>query len=326
MNKNRKLSVVIPFYNEEASLTILYKKIIKNIKKLISLKFFSDFEILYIDDGSNDTSLEQIEKIIEKNNNVKLISLRKNFGKTKALAVGFEHANGDIIITMDADLQDDPDEFINLIQKIDEGYDLVSGWKNNRIDPLEKKIPSKFFNFITSKLSGIDIHDFNCGFKAYRKDVIKNIQMYSELHRYIPVLAARNGFKITEIKVKHHKREYGLSKFGVERYLRGLFDAFTSLFLLKFYNSPMYFFGKIGMFFFIAGFIINLYLTLLWFNDEKIGNRPLLILGVLFIIVGIQSIFFGLLANIIIDKQKNDNNIAIKNIIDKNYRDLKIGK
>jgi len=317
MENPRQLSVVIPVYNEAKSIPLLYKKLIGNIEKLLNAQEFSDYEIVFIDDGSQDASSEQVHKIIEDNAKVKLIVLRQNFGKSKALSVGFEYATGDIIITMDADLQDDSDEIERFVQKIDEGYDLVSGWKVHRLDPPEKNISSKIFNFITSRLSGIHLHDFNCGFKAYRKEVAKSIHVYGEFHRYIPVLAARNGFKITEIKVKHHKREYGVSKFGFERYLRGVCDAFSALFLLKFYHRPMYFFGKIGLLLSGLGVLICAYLSILWCMGESIGRRPLLILGVLFILVGIQSISFGLLANIVVDKQEQNNTICVKSIINR---------
>lgn len=249
MQKNlnsRKLSIVIPAYNEEDSIKPLYDEIKASVAKLIKNHKIQDYEILFVNDGSSDNTEKNIVKLTA-DKRVKLISLRKNFGKSKALQIGFQHICGDIIVTMDADLQDDPTELANFIAKLDEGYDMVSGWKFNRLDPLEKTLPSKLFNFVTSKVSGIKIHDFNCGFKAYRKEVVKSLNIYGEFHRYIPVLALRNGFRITEITVKHHKRQFGKSKFGMERYLRGMFDAVSALFLLKFYDKPMYFFGKIGL-------------------------------------------------------------------------------
>ena len=233
--------------------------------------------------------------------NVHYIAFRKNFGKAAALQAGFRHSTGDIIITMDADLQDDPKEIPRFIEKIDEGYDLVSGWKYNRLDPLEKRLPSKLFNKVTSTLSGVKLHDFNCGFKAYRKEVVKSIDIYGELHRYIPVLAHRKGFRIAEITVAHHKREFGKSKYGFERYLRGLFDSLNTSFLSKFYDRPMYFFGKIGLLLFIIGFLICAYLTGCWFAGYTIGNRPLLLLGALCIILGVQSISTGFIGDMIVD-------------------------
>ena len=309
------ISVVIPFYNEAGSLKLLYGKLIDNLKLVMKEKYISDYEILFVNDGSTDSSEEKILQIVEQDNRVILLTLRRNFGKSMALQIAFEYAQGDVVITMDADLQDDPCEIKRFIEKIDEGYDLVSGWKQNRHDPLEKNLPSKFFNFVTSKFSGIHIHDFNCGFKAYKKEVVKNIHVYGEFHRYIPILAARNGFKIAEIVVKHHERKYGISKFGGERYLRGLFDAISVLFLLKFCHRPMYFFGKIGLILSGLGFAICSYLTFIWFLGESIGRRPLLILGVLFILVGLQSISFGLLANIIVDRQRQDDAVCVKSVI-----------
>lgn len=312
---SRLLSLIIPVYNEEGSLPALYKKIMQNLQELIVAGSISAYEIWFVSDGSTDKSEQIIKKFAAKDSAVRLICFRRNFGKSRALQAGFRRAAGDIVITLDADLQDDPDEFKNFINKIDAGYDLVSGWKYNRYDPLEKKIPSKLFNFVTSRFSGLPLHDFNCGFKAYRKEVVKSINIYGEFHRYIPIFALRNGFKVAEIPVKHHKREAGKSKFGAERYLRGLFDALSAIFLLKYWDRPMYFFGKIGLTLFIAGFLICSYLSLLWFGGESIGGRPLLVLGILFILVGIQSILLGLVANIIVDRTaRHNDDIYIREI------------
>lgn len=301
MQANRILSIVIPMYNEEESLEKLYNSIKINVEKCITDKLIKNYEIIFIDDGSSDGSCFKVKSLINEDNNISLISFRKNFGKAAALQAGFKHCNGDIIITMDADLQDDPIEIVNFINKIDEGYDVVSGWKKDRHDPLEKRLPSKLFNKVTSKLSGVKLHDFNCGFKAYRKEVIKSINIYGELHRYIPVLAARKGFKITEIPVHHNKREYGKSKYGFERYLRGLFDALSTSFISKFYDRPMYFFGKIGLLLLMIGVIICLYLTVIWFMGNNIGERPLLMLGLLCIILGVQSISTGFIGDMLVD-------------------------
>ena len=320
----RCLSVVISAYNEEETIVSLYDKLKKNLNKLQQKALCSQYEICFVDDGSTDATGERIKKIADADPTVILISLRKNFGKSAALQAGFQHTSGDIIITMDADLQDDAGEIGKFIKKIDEGYDLVSGWKTNRKDPLEKRLPSKVFNFVTSKVSGIALHDFNCGFKAYRRDVVKSLNVYGEFHRYIPLLARRNGFKIGEIPVKHHKRRYGYSKFGAERYLRGLFDAISALFLMKFYDKPMYFFGKFGLFLFSIGFLICSYLTLLWFSGQAIGHRPLLLLGVLFILVGFQSFSLGLIANLIVDNApETDKDIFIQEIYHKGAKDEK---
>ena len=298
---NRTVSIIVPVYNEAESLPKLYALVVENINKSISDGLISDYEMWFINDGSSDDSENVIKKINSENNKIHLISFRRNFGKAAALQAGFRHCNGDIVITMDADLQDDPAEIEKFINKLDEGYDLVSGWKYNRLDPLEKRLPSKLFNKTTATLSGVHIHDFNCGFKAYRKEVVKSIDVYGELHRYIPVLASRKGFRITEIVVKHHKREFGKSKYGFERYLRGLFDSLTTSFLSKYYDRPMYFFGRLGLLLFVIGFIICGYLSILWFSGETIGNRPLLLLGVLCIILGVQSVATGFIGDMIVD-------------------------
>lgn len=235
-------SFVIPVFNEAESLNELYRQVVQNA--LLS-KWCNEpikYEIIFVNDGSSDDSVEIIHKLHDNDDNVHLISFRKNFGKSAALQAGFRNVSGGIVITMDSDLQDDPAEIPNMISKLEEGYDLVSGWKFNRQDPAEKKLPSKLFNAVTSYMSGIKLHDFDCCFKAYRREVIDAIDVYGELHRYLPVLAYRQGFSnITEIKVNHKKRQFGHSKYGFRRYFHGLFDAITTNFLLKYCDSPMYF-------------------------------------------------------------------------------------
>ena len=314
----RILSIIIPVFNEEETINPLLKQLNTNITHLLNKGTISDYEIIFISDGSTDDSETIIKREINKDNHIKLIVFRANFGKSRALEAGFKQASGDIVITMDADLQDDPKEIKRFIAKIDEGFDMVSGWKENRLDPLEKRLPSKLFNWVTSRFSGIKIHDFNCGFKAYRKEVAKSVSVYGEFHRYIPVLAKRNGFKVAEIIVTHHKREHGKSKFGYERYLRGIYDAVSAWFLLKYYERPMYFFGKIGLILSMAGSIICSYLTILWLQGQSIGTRPLLLLGVLLILIGAQFISLGLIANIIVDqsKKKAEDTSYIKEIIE----------
>lgn len=297
----RTISIVIPVFNEQDSICELYNNIITNLRIVVSNELIADYEIWFVSDGCTDNSEQVIKELIENDKKVHLIVFRKNFGKAAALQSGFYHANGDIVVTMDADLQDDPAEISRFIEKLDEGYDLVSGWKFNRHDPLEKRLPSKLFNKVTSTLSGVKLHDFNCGFKAYRKEVVKSIDIYGEMHRYIPVLANRKGFRITEITVTHHKREHGKSKYGLERYLRGLFDSMTTSFLSKFYDRPMYFFGRIGGVLFLIGFVICSYLTLSWMNGNIISGRPLLLLGVLCLILGVQSISTGFIGDMIVD-------------------------
>jgi glycosyltransferase involved in cell wall biosynthesis len=298
---NRKVSVLVPAFNEQDSLNELYSRILDNVKKLISNQLISEYEIVFVNDGSSDNTEAVMCELADKDPNVHVISFRKNFGKSPALDCGFKHVTGDIVFTMDADLQDDPDEFQRFIEKIDEGYDLVVGWKKNRLDSAEKRLPSKLFNAVTSKLSGVYLHDHDCGFKCFRKEVIDSLDLYGELHRYVPVLAHRKGFRITEITVLHHKREHGHSKYGMERYMRGLLDSMTTTFLLKYSDRPMYFFGRVGIGLTFVGFIICLFLTVLWFMGQAIGTRPLLTLGVLCIIAGFQFIATGFLGNLVVE-------------------------
>jgi len=301
------LSVVIPLYNEEASLPELNKQIVAVLKQT-SLSY----EICYIDDGSTDTSLQILKDLRRENNHIKILSFRKNYGKSAALSEGFKLAAGDIIITMDADLQDDPVEVPRLIEKINSGFDLVSGWKKKRYDPLNKTIPSKLFNYITSHLTGIKIHDFNCGLKAYRQDVIKEIPVYGTLHRYLPVLAHWKGFAVGELVVNHHPRRYGVTKYGLRRFFDGFFDLFTVLFLTRYRQRPLHLFGFLGLASFTSGFIISIYLSILWFMGQGIGNRPLLFLAVLLMIVGMQSFSIGLIGEMITNLKGEEGSYSIK--------------
>ena len=299
---NRKVSVIVPAYNEEESIPELYEQIISSFCKLKEKDQADKLEIWFVNDGSSDGTENAILSLCDKNENVHLISFRKNFGKSPALQAAFRHVTGDIVFTLDADLQDDPAEFTRFIEKIDEGYDLVVGWKVNRLDPAEKRLPSKLFNKVTSKASGLKLHDFDCGFKCFRKEVVDSLDLYGELHRYVPVLAHRRGFRITEIDVNHRKREHGKSKYGMERYMRGLLDSLTTTFLLKYSDRPMYFFGRLGVILGGIGFLICLALTIIWFMGNSIGTRPLLTLGVLLIIVGFQSVSTGFVCNLLIDR------------------------
>lgn len=297
----RKLSMVIPSYNEADSLYELYQTILKNADICMEAGLISEFELIFADDGSTDASPSIMRELCNQDSRVHMIVLRKNFGKAVALNTAFRNVTGDIIITMDADLQDDPAEIRRFICKLDEGFDLVSGWKVNRLDPLEKRIPSKLFNKVTAKLSGVKLHDFNCGLKAYRKEVVDSLDIYGELHRYIPVLAYRNGYKIAEIQVHHQRRKFGKSKYGMERYLRGFFDFLSVLFLSKYDDKPMYFFGRIGMVLFGTGFVFCAALTLEWMWGGVIGTRPLLMLGVMLILLGVQFASIGLIGNMLVD-------------------------
>lgn len=304
----KKVSIVVPLLNEEESLKPLYFEIKKSLKTISC-----DYEILFVDDGSTDKSLNVLKEINKEDNKVKYISFRKNYGKSAALQIGFKNATGDAIITMDADLQDDPAEIPNLLKKLQEGYDLVSGWKKKRYDPFIKKYSSKFFNYITGLFSGIKIHDFNCGLKAYRSDVVKSINVYGELHRYIPVLANWNGYRVSEIVVKHQARRYGKTKFGISRFFKGFVDLITVVFTTRYIRRPMHLFGFLGFLSFLAGILVNGYLTYeKLVLDRWISNRPLLFLGILLIIVGIQFFSVGLLGEIMVHNFQNDREYSIK--------------
>lgn len=306
---NIDLTVIIPAFNEQGSI----KKLLVNIVKEINNNNFGKVEIIVIDDGSTDNTSKIVENFFKQINiRSKLILFKSNRGKSAALNEGFICSKGDIVITMDADLQDDPREIKNFIIKINEGFDLVSGWKFNRKDPISKTLPSKFFNFITSKISGVKLNDFNCGFKAYRRDLIKDLNIYGELHRYIPVISNKLGYKISEIKVKHNERKFDKSKFGHERYLRGFLDLLTILFLNNYRYRPLHLFGSIGLLFILIGFLIELYLVFNWLNGIGIGNRPLLFLGILLLIVGVQSFFFGLIGEMLVGNNKNKIRYGIK--------------
>ncbi len=299
----RLVSILVPAFNEEESIVELYKEVDKNLKDVEDV----EWELWVVNDGSSDMTEKVVLELTEKDKRVHLISFRKNFGKSPALQAGLRHVNGDIIFTMDADLQDDPVELSNFIKKLDEGYDMVVGWKQKRLDPLEKRIPSKFFNSVTSKIAGFKLHDFDCGYKCFRREVADSLDIYGELHRYIPVLAYRNGFRITEMPVHHRERKHGRSKYGLERYMRGFLDSLTTAFLLKFSDRPMYFFGRVGVIFSITGFLICLIMAIEWFMGYKIGDRPLLLLGVLLIIVGFLSVSTGFVCNLITDQNYRKN-------------------
>lgn len=294
----KKISMVIPVYNEEGALPALTDKILDVLSKMDN-----PYEILFVDDGSVDSSASIIKHLRTENPHVKLIEMRRNFGKSEALALGFYSVTGDIIITMDADLQDEPEEIPRFITKLEEGYDLVSGWKKNRKDPFTKIISSKVFNAVVSLLSGVKIHDFNCGFKAYRREVVKNLDVYGELHRFLPALAYQKGFKVSEIEVVHHRREFGESKYGksgFRRFTNFLLDPINVLLLTKYSKKPIHFFGVAGLFSFFVGFIFGLYLTMLKVTTGTFqGHYPLLIFVALLIIVGVQLVSLGLIGEMI---------------------------
>lgn len=291
------LSFVIPLKDEAESLPLLYEQILAGC----AVASVSDFELLFIDDGSSDNSFPIINELSKKDAKVKCIRFRKNYGKSAALAVGFEHVVGEFVITMDADLQDDPAEIPHLLDKIkSEQLDLVSGWKKVRHDPFSKTFPSKVFNWVTGKLVGLRLHDFNCGLKIYRHDVVKEVEIYGELHRYVPALAHLLGFKVGELAVLHHPRKFGHSKFGMNRFFTGFLDLATVLFINKYMKRPLHFFGGWGILFFLVGFAICLWLAIGWFQGNIIvSNRPILFLGILLIILGIQFMSTGFLGEML---------------------------
>jgi len=314
VNENeRELSVVIPVYNEGKNLNSLYrqlKSVLENLGKA--------YEIILVDDGSTDGSFSILKKLHGQDHNVKVIQLRRNFGKAAALSAGFTWVQGKIIITMDADLQDDAREIPNFIKKLNEGYDLVSGWRFKRHDPVSRTFPSRLFNSLTAALTGVKVHDFNCGFKAYRKELIESLDLYGELHRYIPALAHWKGFKVGEIKVEHHPRAHGKSKYGVERLFRGLTDLFTVMFLTKYMKKPLHLFGAVGVLLLLLGFIINAYLAILKFVlRQGIGGRPLLLLGVLLMLIGFQIISTGLVGEMIVStRDKGEKGYVVRKVLE----------
>lgn len=303
----KKVSILVPLFNEEESLNPLTTEIKKTMSNIDV-----DYEVLFVDDGSRDDSLKILKEICRTNNHFRFISFRKNYGKSAAMHVGFNHVKGDAVITMDADLQDDPAGIANLLKKLDEGFDLCSGWKKKRRDPFIKKHSSKIFNFITRLISGIKIHDFNCGLKAYRKEVVENIKVYGEMHRYIPVLAKWQGFTIAEVPVQHRARRYGKTKYGISRFFKGFVDLITVTFATRYIKRPMHFFGFFGALAFLVGVVVLGYLTALWIQGQPLSNRPMLFLGMLLIIVGVQLFSVGLLGEMLVHNSMDEKEYVIK--------------
>lgn len=300
------ISIVVPVFNEEESLPELEKW----IRRVMQENDFS-YEILFIDDGSTDRSWEVIKGLFKQNPSVKGTKFRRNHGKSAALNTAFKLAKGDVVITMDADLQDSPDEVPELFRMIKEdGYDIVSGWKKKRHDPLSKIIPSKFFNFVTRKISGLPLHDFNCGLKAYRNEVIKNVEVYGEMHRYIPVMAKWAGFKkVGEKVVQHQERKFGVSKFGASRLVTGFLDLLSITFVGKFGKRPMHFLGTLGTIAFLLGFLILTYLSInkIFYKDYGMADRPLFYFGILALIIGTQLFVSGFIAELVARNAPNKN-------------------
>jgi len=289
------ISAVVPVYNEEESLDAFYKVLIPNLANLDS-----SYEVVFVDDGSTDKSLEVLKNLERKNKNVKVFSFRKNKGKAEALTVGFQKAKGDFVVTLDADLQDRPEEIGKLIDKQREGFDVVSGWRKDRKDALQTKLSSKLFNFLMSAFWGVHLHDYNCGLKLYTREAAKSLNLYGGMHRFIPLLASEKGFEVTEVPVIHEKRKFGKSKYGFSKIFRDIPDMFTILFLSKYAKRPLHFFGIVGGVLSSIGVIIMLYLSVLHFMGQAIGTRPLLFFGMLLILAGFQVFFTGFLADLLL--------------------------
>ncbi|MDP3114664.1 MAG: glycosyltransferase family 2 protein [Candidatus Cloacimonadaceae bacterium] len=290
------ISFVIPVLNEQDSLIQLVDEILAQMPGY-------EYEIIFIDDGCRDKSFEIMSRMADANPHIRIVKFRRNFGKAAALQYGFNLASGDVVFTLDADLQDNPVEIPAFINKLNEGFDLVSGWKRKRRDPLYKVVPSRLFNFVTAKTFHLKLKDYNCGFKAYRAPVVKEISLYGEMHRYIPALAHSLGFRIAEIPVEHRARVHGKSKYGFERYLRGFFDLLTVKMVTQYIKSPLYLFGRIGLVSALLGSGLTLYLAVLKiFCNRPLSNRPLLFLGILLILAGLQFISMGLISELIINR------------------------
>jgi glycosyltransferase involved in cell wall biosynthesis len=288
------VSVVVPLFNEEATVAALYDQ----VRASLDGEGLT-WEIVYVDDGSTDGSHQALVQLHTAHNNVRVVRMRRNFGKAAALSAGFEAAQGDVVVTMDADLQDDPSEIPHLLAKLSEGYDLVSGWKCDRRDPFARRIFSRVYNRVTSLVTGVRLHDMNCGLKIYRAEVLQNVRLYGDMHRFVPVLAHHLGFRTTEIPVNHRPRLNGRSRYGIERYTRGFFDLLTVAYLGRYRHRPLHFFGGVGMLLGAGGFAILLYLTALKLGGAGIGGRPLLMLGILLVVVGIQFFSLGLVGELL---------------------------
>ena len=296
------LSLVIPVYNEADSL----EPLVAEIDAALTAAGLA-FEVVFVDDGSTDGSFAVMKRLAAARRDVRVVKLRRNFGKAAALSHGFGVCRGDVIVTLDGDRQDDPAEIPRLVGRLDDGFDLVSGWKQSRQDPINKTLPSRFFNWTVRRTTGLPLHDFNCGLKAYRRDVVDTIHIYGEQHRYIPVVAAQAGFTVTEEPVNHRRRTAGVSKYGWQRYLRGYLDLTTVLFLGRYQHRPQHLFGGVGTLLILIGLVVELYLTLdkLLFGNP-IGQRPLLLLGALLIIVGVQLLSLGLIGELIANSRARE--------------------
>jgi glycosyltransferase involved in cell wall biosynthesis len=288
------ISVVVPVHDEEDSLEPLFGELRAALDPLAA-----EWEVLFVDDGSSDGTFAALTRLHDREPGVRIVRLRRNFGKAAALAAGFAEAAGDVVVTIDGDLQDDPAEIPRLLAKLDEGFDLVSGWKTRRRDPFRRRVVSRVFNSVTGRISGLRLHDLNCGLKAYRAEVLRGLRLYGELHRFIPVLAHYRGFRVAEVPVNHRPRGHGRSRYGMERYLRGFFDLLTVTFMGRYRYRPLHLFGGLGLLLGGAGFVLLAYLTVVKLMGNAIGQRPLLTLGVLLVVVGIQLFSLGLIGELV---------------------------
>ena len=288
------ISVVVPVHDEERSVALLHEELAGALDPL-----GTPWEVVFVDDGSTDGTFAALTRLHAAHDAVRVVRLRRNFGKAAALQAGFEEAAGDVIVTIDGDLQDDPAEIPRLLAKLEEGFDLVGGWKVRRRDPLRRRIPSRLFNAVTGRVSGLRLHDLNCGLKAYRAEVVEGIRLYGELHRFVPVLAHYRGFRVAELPVHHRPREHGRSRYGMERYVRGFLDLLTVTFMGRYRQRPLHLFGGLGLLLGAAGAGLLAYLTVLKLLGEAIGHRPLLTLGVLLVVVGVQLVSLGLVSELV---------------------------
>jgi glycosyltransferase involved in cell wall biosynthesis len=312
--RRMELSVVVPVLDEVDSLPTLYRELTATLELL-----GRSYELLFVDDGSHDGSFATLEKLHRSDDRVRVIQHRRNFGKAAALQSGFRAARGEVIVTLDADLQDDPAELPRLLQHLEDGHDLVSGWKHNRQDPASKTLPSRLFNRVTAWLTGVRLRDFNSGYKAYRREVVEELRLYGELHRFIPALAAWRGFRVDEVPVHHRPRRFGRSKYGSARFWRGSLDLLTVLFLTRYTRRPLHLFGSLGLVAWAIGGAVNLYLAALWLAGVRpIGNRPLLAFGILGMLVGLQFFCLGLLSELILSYQaaRGADDVSIRSRLD----------
>jgi glycosyltransferase involved in cell wall biosynthesis len=299
---------VVPLFNERAALDELYTRLTAVLDVVAST-----YEIIFVDDGSKDGSLPRLKEFRASNPSVRYIRFRRNFGKSAALAAGFRYARHSVIVTIDADLQDIPEQLPLMLNKLDEGYDLVCGWRHNRRDRLSKRMASKIYNVVTGMLTGVRLHDLNCGFKCIRREVLDEVMVYGERHRFIPVLASYRGFLLGEVKIDHAPRAHGSSRYGIERVLGGMFSLLTIILMTRYTNKPLHFFGFLGSLLFSIGFVIDAYLIglRLFMENQWLSNRPALIVGTLLIIVGVQLILFGLLAEMIAFSYRRESDYSI---------------